>query len=85
SPLVEALQCLADEPAQVRYLNEVEPLLDVLCNSFVLDAVEQAGGRIGAEQVAQWSQGQGDFLAMLLPAAVRATLQAAVVLGMAQQ
>ncbi|XBG32950.1 hypothetical protein ABH853_08080 [Pseudomonas sp. 13.2] len=66
SPLVEALQCLADEPAQVRYLNEVEPLLDVLCNSFVLDAVEQAGGRISAEQVAQWSQGQGDFLGMLL-------------------
>ncbi|MFJ4433618.1 SDR family NAD(P)-dependent oxidoreductase [Pseudomonas sp. NPDC089395] len=64
--LANALQCLADEPAQVRYLNEVEPLLDVLCASFVLDLVEQAGGRLSAEQVALWSQGQGDFLAALL-------------------
>ncbi|HYQ53614.1 MAG TPA: type I polyketide synthase, partial [Pseudomonas sp.] len=64
--LANALQCLADEPAQVRYLNEVEPLLDVLCASFVLDLVEQAGGRLSAEQVALWSQGQGDFLTALL-------------------
>ncbi len=66
TPLAEALQRLADEPAQVRYLTEVEPLLDVLCSSFVLDAVEQAGGRLSAEQVARWSQTQGDFLAALL-------------------
>ncbi|MBK4995869.1 type I polyketide synthase [Pseudomonas sp. S37] len=66
TPLAEALQRLADEPAQVRYLNEVEPLLDVLCSSFVLDAVEQAGGRLSAEQVALWSQAQGDFPAALL-------------------
>ncbi|AYG44007.1 type I polyketide synthase [Pseudomonas sp. Leaf58] len=66
TPLADALQRLADEPAQVRYLNEVEPLLDVLCVSFVLDAVEQAGGRLSAEQVALWSQAQGDFLMALL-------------------
>lgn len=66
TPLADALQRLADEPAQVRYLNEVEPLLDVLCSSFVLDAVEQAGGRLSAAQIALWSQTQGDFLATLL-------------------
>jgi len=66
TPLAGALSSLADEPAQVRYLNEVEPLLDVLCASFVLDLVEQAGGRLSAEQVALWSQSQGDFLAALL-------------------
>jgi len=66
TPLAEALHSLADEPAQARYLNEVEPLLDVLCSSFVLDVVEQAGGCLSAEQVALWSQGQGDYLATLL-------------------
>ncbi|MFJ4353865.1 SDR family NAD(P)-dependent oxidoreductase [Pseudomonas sp. NPDC089428] len=66
TPLAGLLQSLADEPAQVRYLNEVEPLLDVLCASFMLDLVEQAGGRLSAEQVALWSQGQGEFLASLL-------------------
>ncbi|MCS4062637.1 type I polyketide synthase [Pseudomonas putida] len=71
APLAEAVQRLADEPAQVRYLNEVEPLLDVLCSSFMLDAVEQAGGRLSSEQVAQWSQAQGDFLATLLRHAER--------------
>lgn len=64
--LVEAIAQLADEPAQQRYLNEVEPLLDVLCASFVMDLVEQSGGRLSAEQVAMWSQTQGDFIATLL-------------------
>ncbi|GHS82286.1 polyketide synthase [Pseudomonas sp. PAGU 2196] len=66
TPVADALHSLADEPAQLRYLNEVEPLLDVLCASFVLDLVEQAGGQLSAEQVALWSQGQGDYLATLL-------------------
>ena len=67
--LVNHLQGLADEPVQVRYLNEVEPLLDALCSSFVLDLIEQAGGRLSAEQVALWSQQDavpGDYLATLL-------------------
>ena len=69
TPLVEHLQGLADEPVQQRYLNEVEPLLDALCASFVQDLVEQAGGRLSAEQVALWSQQDGvpsDYLATLL-------------------
>ncbi|MFK8330721.1 type I polyketide synthase [Pseudomonas sp. BJa5] len=67
--LADHLQGLADEPVQVRYLNEVEPLLDALCSSFVLDLIEQAGGRLSAEQVALWSQQAtvpAEFLATLL-------------------
>ncbi|HDS1734775.1 type I polyketide synthase [Pseudomonas sp. BP8] len=66
TPLAAALQGLADEPAQARYLNEVEPLLEMLCASFLVDLVEQAGGRLSAEQIALWSQHQGDFIASLL-------------------
>ncbi|AIR89973.1 type I polyketide synthase [Pseudomonas cremoricolorata] len=64
--LVEAMASLQDEPAQQRYLNEVEPLLDMLCASFVLDLVEQAGGRLSAEQLALWAQSHGDWLSSLL-------------------
>lgn len=56
SPLLTHFQALADEPAQVRYLNEVEPLLDVLCASFVQDLIELAGGQLSAEQITLWSQ-----------------------------
>ncbi|WP_256832233.1 type I polyketide synthase [Pseudomonas sp. Pse1] len=69
TPLAAHLRGLSDEPVQVRYLNEVEPLLDVLCSSFVLDLIEQLGGRLSAEQVAVWSQQNGvpsEFLGTLL-------------------
>lgn len=69
TPLADHLQGLQDDPAQARYLNEVEPLLDALCSSFVLDLVERNGGRLSAGQVALWSQQgavPGEFLATLL-------------------
>lgn len=69
TPLAAHLRGLSDEPVQGRYLNEVEPLLDVLCSSFVLDLIEQLGGRLTAEQVALWSQQDGvpsEFLGTLL-------------------
>ncbi|MDN7142930.1 SDR family NAD(P)-dependent oxidoreductase [Pseudomonas sp. JQ170] len=69
TPLVAHLQGLGDEAVQARYLNEVEPLLEALCSSFVLDLIEQAGGQLSAEQVALWSQHEGvpgDYLATLL-------------------
>ncbi len=59
SPLLTHFQTLGDEPAQLRYLNEVEPLLDVLCASFVQDLIEQAGGQLSAEQISLWSQQDG--------------------------
>ncbi|MHC6224590.1 SDR family NAD(P)-dependent oxidoreductase [Pseudomonas sp. X10] len=69
APLATRLQDLADAPAQARYLNEVEPLLDALCSSFVLDLIEQVGGQLSGEQVALWSQLDGvpgEYLATLL-------------------
>ncbi|MGO2769603.1 SDR family NAD(P)-dependent oxidoreductase [Pseudomonas taetrolens] len=56
TPLLPHFQTLADEPVQLCYLNEVEPLLDVLCASFVQDLIEQAGGQLSAEQIDLWSQ-----------------------------
>ncbi len=69
TPLAAHLHGLGDEAVQVRYLNEVEPLLDVLCSSFVLDLIDQVGGDLSAEQVALWSQPDGvpsDYLLTLL-------------------
>lgn len=69
TPLLAQLQGLADDPLQARYLDEVEPLLDALCSSFVQDLVEHCGGSLGAEQLAHWSQVEGvpgDYLATLL-------------------
>lgn len=59
TPLLTHFQTLADEPVQLCYLNEVEPLLDVLCASFVQDLIEQAGGQLSAEQIDLWSQQEG--------------------------
>ncbi|KMM84472.1 beta-ketoacyl synthase [Pseudomonas taetrolens] len=59
TPLLPHFQTLADEPVQLCYLNEVEPLLDVLCTSFVQDLIEQAGGQLSAEQIDLWSQQEG--------------------------
>lgn len=59
TPLLPHFQTLADEPVQLCYLNEVEPLLDVLCASFVQDLIEQAGGQLSAEQIDLWSQQEG--------------------------
>lgn len=67
--LVEQFASLADEPAQARYLNEVEPLLDGLCASFVLDLIEQVGGHLSPEQCLHWSQASNlpaEYLELLL-------------------
>ncbi|MGE7990784.1 SDR family NAD(P)-dependent oxidoreductase [Pseudomonas sp. NPDC089554] len=69
TPLLAHLQCLADDPLQARYLNEVEPLLDALCSSFVQDLVEHCGARLDRERLAHWAQAAavpGDYLASLL-------------------
>lgn len=60
---------LADEQAQARYLDEVEPLLDALCASFLLDLIEQVGGHLSPEQCLHWSQTSSlpaEYLALLL-------------------
>ena len=59
TPLQAQFLGLGVEPVQVRYLNEVEPLLDVLCASFVQDLIEHVGGQLSAEQIALWSQQDG--------------------------
>ncbi|SEM99126.1 Acyl transferase domain-containing protein [Pseudomonas sp. ok272] len=52
--LVHSLATVIDEPALVRYSLEVDPLLDSLCASFVLEAIEHLGGQLSAAQRQQW-------------------------------
>lgn len=57
TPLAEHLAGLASEPAQIRYLYEVEPLLDALCVSFVLDLLESLpDGCLSTEQRLLWEE-----------------------------
>jgi acyl transferase domain-containing protein/NADPH:quinone reductase-like Zn-dependent oxidoreductase/NAD(P)-dependent dehydrogenase (short-subunit alcohol dehydrogenase family)/acyl carrier protein len=71
--LVQSLASVADEPTQQRYSQEVEPLLDSLCGSFVLEAIESLGGQLSLAQRATWqtqAQGYSGYLDHLLEQAV---------------
>jgi phthiocerol/phenolphthiocerol synthesis type-I polyketide synthase C len=52
--LAQSLAAVADEPTLLRYSQEVDPLLDSLCASFVLEAIESLGGQLSAAQLATW-------------------------------
>lgn len=73
SALVQSLASVIDEPTLVRYSQEVDPLLDSLCGSFVLEAIESLGGRLSAAQRATWqaeAQGFSGYLDHLLEQAL---------------
>ena len=53
--LQRAVSGLVDEPQLARYVNEVDPLLDSLCNAFFCEAVARLGGAISVAQRAAWS------------------------------
>lgn len=61
SALVQSLAAVVDEPAPMRYSLEVDPLLDSLCASFVLEAIDSLGGRLSTAQRQHW---QVDALAL---------------------
>lgn len=56
-PLLEqALIPLHDDPLVLRYVDEVEPLLDSLCSRFVTQWLTAEGGMLSAVQLAQWGE-----------------------------
>jgi len=71
--LAQRLAAVADEPTLLRYSEEVDPLLDSLCGSFLLEAIESLGGRLSAGQRAAWqveAQGVSVYLEHLLEQAL---------------
>nr|WP_180206773.1 type I polyketide synthase [Pseudomonas sp. SbOxS1]NYU07046.1 SDR family NAD(P)-dependent oxidoreductase [Pseudomonas sp. SbOxS1] len=73
SALAHSLALVSDEPTLVRYSQEVDPLLDSLCGSFVLEAIESLGGRLTGAQRSTWqaeAQGFSGYLDHLLQQAL---------------
>ncbi|MBD0679830.1 type I polyketide synthase [Pseudomonas sp. PSB11] len=73
SALAQSLASVSDEPTLVRYSQEVDPLLDSLCGSFVLEAIASLGGQLSAAQRATWqadAQGFSGYLDHLLQQAL---------------
>ncbi|MFY0728116.1 SDR family NAD(P)-dependent oxidoreductase [Pseudomonas sp. NFX15] len=71
--LAQSLAAVADEPTLLRYSQEVDPLLDSLCGSFVLEAIESLGGQLSAAQRATWladAQSLSEYLDHLLEQAL---------------
>ncbi|MGE8066738.1 SDR family NAD(P)-dependent oxidoreductase [Pseudomonas sp. NPDC089569] len=52
--VMQSLATVANEPALLRYSQEVDPLLDSLCSCFLLEAIESLGGKVSAAQRAEW-------------------------------
>ncbi|PTR21324.1 type I polyketide synthase [Pseudomonas sp. GV085] len=55
--LQQHLCAIADDPGLRRYADEVDPLLDGLCGSFVLEAIEKLGGELTLRQRSTWEAG----------------------------
>ena len=73
SALAQSLASVSDEPTLMRYSQEVDPLLDSLCGSFVLEAIASLGGQLSAAQRATWqadAQGFSGYLDHLLQQAL---------------
>ncbi|QXH74835.1 SDR family NAD(P)-dependent oxidoreductase [Pseudomonas atacamensis] len=71
--LAQSLAALAYEPTLMRYMHEVDPLLDSLCSSFLLEAIESLGGELSVAQRATWiaaAPGLSDYLDHLLEQAL---------------
>jgi len=51
----QCLEAVADDAALARYAGEVDPLLDGLCTSFLLEAIDKLGGTLSAQQRSTWS------------------------------
>jgi acyl transferase domain-containing protein/NADPH:quinone reductase-like Zn-dependent oxidoreductase/NAD(P)-dependent dehydrogenase (short-subunit alcohol dehydrogenase family)/acyl carrier protein len=66
--LQQHLGTLADDYGLVRYAHEIDPLLDGLCGSFLLEAIEKLGGELTRQQYATWQA--GSYLDHLLEQAV---------------
>ncbi|WP_247256077.1 type I polyketide synthase [Pseudomonas moorei] len=66
--LQQHLDTVADEPGLVRYAHEIDPLLDGLCASFLLEAIDKLGGELTRQQHATWNAGR--YLDHLLAQAV---------------
>lgn len=52
--LQQHIAAVADDPALARYANEIDPLLDSLCGTFLLEAIEELGGELTAQQRSTW-------------------------------
>jgi acyl transferase domain-containing protein/NADPH:quinone reductase-like Zn-dependent oxidoreductase/acyl carrier protein len=63
--LAQSLASVIDEPTLLRYSQEVDPLLDSLCASFVLEAIESLGGQLSAAQRATWQAAAQGFCGYL--------------------
>jgi phthiocerol/phenolphthiocerol synthesis type-I polyketide synthase C len=66
--LRQHLCAIADDPALSRYADEVDPLLDGLCSSFLLEAIEELGGELTLQHRSAWEA--GGYLDHLLEQAV---------------
>ncbi len=71
--LQQQIAAIADDPALARYANEIDPLLDNLCGSFLWEAIEQLGGELSRQQRSSWgpeAQALSGYLDHLLALAV---------------
>ncbi|MGW8462024.1 SDR family NAD(P)-dependent oxidoreductase [Pseudomonas sp. CLCA07] len=66
--LQQHLGTLAGDHGLARYANEIDPLLDGLCGSFLLEAVEKLGGQLTRQQYTTWES--GSYLDHLLDQAI---------------
>ncbi|WP_160105089.1 type I polyketide synthase [Pseudomonas izuensis] len=55
--LRQHLCALADDPVQARYADEIDPLLDGLCGSFLLETIGKLGGELTMQQHADREAG----------------------------
>jgi phthiocerol/phenolphthiocerol synthesis type-I polyketide synthase C len=71
--LQQHMAAVADDPALARYANEIDPLLDSLCGTFLLEAIEKLGGELTVQQRSTWgaeAQVLSGYLDQLLEQAV---------------
>lgn len=66
--LRQHLGAIADDLGLASYADEVDPLLDALCSSFLLEAIEKLGGELTLQQRSSWEA--GSYLDHLLELAV---------------
>ncbi|KPU61416.1 zinc-binding dehydrogenase family protein [Pseudomonas fluorescens] len=52
--LRQHLGAIANDPGLARYADEIDPLLDGLCGSFLLEAIEKLGGELTLQQRSCW-------------------------------
>ncbi|EJM67522.1 type I polyketide synthase [Pseudomonas sp. GM55] len=66
--LRQHLGAIANDPGLARYADEIDPLLDGLCGSFLFEAIEKLGGELTLQQRSSW--GANSFVDHLLEQAL---------------